>query len=65
VIVRPLPTARLPDARLLATNQTSHAPRAAAFGRHWGNADCARPQPRDAVLAAISDSAGCGGAVLQ
>ena len=42
------------DGRLLIVSQTSHALMAAAFCRHWGNADFAAPVPYDAVLAAIA-----------
>lgn len=43
-----------PDGRILIVNQTSHALMAAAFCRHWGNREFARPEPYDAVLAAIA-----------
>ena len=43
-----------PDGRLLIVNQTSHALMAAAFCRHWGNADFVAPEPYDAVLAALA-----------
>ncbi len=43
-----------PDGWLLIVNQTSHALMAAAFCRHWGNREFARPEPYDAVLAGIA-----------
>ena len=43
----------LADGRLLCMRQTSHALMAAAFCRHWGNADFAPPTPYDAVLLAV------------
>ena len=43
-----------PDGRLLVVNQTSHALMAAAYCRHWGNREFARPEPYDAVLAGIA-----------
>ncbi len=45
---------KLAGNRLLCLNQTTHALLAAAFCRHWGNGDFARPEPYDAVLAGIA-----------
>lgn len=44
----------LADGRLLCIRQTSHALMAAAFCRHWGNADFAPPAPYEPVLLAIA-----------
>jgi hypothetical protein len=40
------------DGQLLLIRQTDHAALAGLFAEHWGNADFARPSPRDSVIAA-------------
>lgn len=40
------------DRQLLLIRQTDHAALAGIFAEHWGNADFARPAPRDPLIAA-------------
>lgn len=40
------------DGQLLLIRQTDHAALAGVFAEHWGNADFARPSPRDPLIAA-------------
>jgi hypothetical protein len=40
------------DGRLLLIRQTDHAALAGLFAEHWGNAEFARPSPRDPLIAA-------------
>lgn len=40
------------DGQLLLIRQTDHAALAGLFAEHWGNADFARPSPRDALITA-------------
>lgn len=44
----------LPNGQLLCINQTTHALLAAAFCRHWGNADFTPPAPYEVVMMAIA-----------
>jgi hypothetical protein len=42
------------DGQLLLIRQTDHAVLAGLLAEHWGNADFARPSPREAVIAAAA-----------